>query len=74
MSFGIVLSNKKFLFASCEENIDHGYYRYYIHIYDMQLKESKGKYGYIRNPILIDEHSFIAKTKMKSKDGNINLK
>lgn len=58
--FGIVLSNKKFLFETCIENIDHGYCNYYINIYDMQLKDKRGKYGYIRNPIRIDEHSFIA--------------
>lgn len=58
--FGIVLSNKKYLFETCIENIDHGYCNYYINIYDMQLKDKRGKYGYIRNPIRIDEHSFIA--------------
>ena len=64
--YGIVLSNKKYLFASSEQNIDHGYYRYYIHIYDMELKDNRGKYGYIRNPIRIDEQSFIAITKSKN--------
>ena len=64
--FGIVLSNKKYLFASSEQNIDHGYYRYYIHIYDMELKDNRGKYGYISNPIRIDEQSFIAITKSKN--------
>ena len=59
--FGIVLSNKKYLFESCIENIDHGYCRFYINLYDIKTKKKAlGKYGYIRKPTLIDEHSFLA--------------
>ena len=59
--FGIVLSNKKYLFESRIQNIDHGYSNYYINLYDIKTKKKAlGKYGYIKNPILIDEHSFLA--------------
>ena len=58
--FGIGLSNKKFLFQTIIDDVDHGGEDYIMWLYDMELKQRKSKEECIRDPILIDEHSFDA--------------